>query len=168
METYKQCKVILLPTKNTDTILTLYRNNNELSLNNDRLEYHTNQHLYIVSNDEIKIGDWFLDMYNLQESGIQKCTANHINSFQRKGISCNKIIATTDKLLLIPTIPKIYLERYIKLYNLGVKESNVSVEYIEEWVTNKKSKHYNIQDSIQNTKLKTKLNITKNNEIIIL
>lgn len=153
MEIYKQCKVILLPTKNTDTILTLYRNNNELSLNNDRLEYHTNQYLYIVSNDEIKIGDYFILFTSLYGYIVKKC-----KTIKENIIYCNdgeildidffniqKIIATTDKLLLIPTIPKIYLERYIKLYNLGIEESNVSVEYIKE-----------------------KLNITKNNEIIIL
>lgn len=62
---------------------------------------------YVVDDEaEIKEGNYFLDMYNKQESGIQQCTRTHadIVNTKDKGVLCNKIIATTNPSIPLPQI----------------------------------------------------------------
>lgn len=126
---YKECSVIMLPTKD-NSIITL-NTNKEIHLqgNNNPKDYKTlkqfgltPQHLYITSENEIKEGDWYLDLtyqmvVNEEEGNI--CG------------NCRKIVATTDKSLLIeiesdsmrfdepvgiplPQIPQQFIEDYVK------------------------------------------------------
>ena len=61
---YNEAELLMLPHNNIDTALTLYLNNHKqpvkLSTNHDILQYHTNQHLYVISNEKIKEDDWFI------------------------------------------------------------------------------------------------------------
>lgn len=56
------------------------------------------QHLYIISDDEIKEGDWFIG----DNISIKQCTLNNGGNINFKGgwysgsTNCKKIIATTD------------------------------------------------------------------------
>lgn len=142
---WNKCKVILIT------------NNQEVNiiLDKDKLEFIENKqvantinssvkgyHLYIISEDEIKESDWFIDTTN-----------NHIIKalFTPLPDDCKKIIATTNKDLvtryderfkdvtinnnslnqLLPQIPQQFIEQYITEYNQGNIISDVLVEYIQ-------------------------------------
>lgn len=107
-------KLILLPHNNQITTVTMYLDINmkpiELSLNTDRLQHHTNQHLYVISSkEEPKNGDWCIEMgilenFLVQFDGNSEC-------------KCFKIIKTTDESLNLPIMSKMMLEAYVTIYN---------------------------------------------------
>jgi len=103
--------------------------NNKLSIMRGR--YNTElinpQHLYILSDEEIKKGDWVVAPHNGTKlvTTIKEITKT---GFAVHGIvigfdagcqltSCKKIIASTDKTLSLPGIPQPYIEYYIEEYN---------------------------------------------------
>ena len=128
----KRCKVVMLPTNEKTKYLMVYsdveKTKGKLILNglkND--EYKEYQNFYIISDDEIKEGDWFINDLNQIKKCTSRDTEGHIDfegGFNTKPSSCKKIIATTDT-------------------SLG--------NYI--WnQTNKKAKPYNVQQNIETTK----------------
>lgn len=136
MEQFKRAKVIMLPTENNTYIgkhlddeiyLSLYTwYLKSLNIPNQR----QGQHLYIISDDDIKEGDWFI---NLLDNSIHQAT-NWIYVS-----TCKKIIATTDTSLTIPThygmdeeLPQPsqqFIEKYIESYNKSEIITDVLVEY---------------------------------------
>jgi hypothetical protein len=138
MEQFKRAQVIMLST-NVLSNLSLSDKLNNLVYNNDKhdtLSMFTNQHLYIISDDEIKEGDWFI------EEGCEL----PINAGYNIGLceDCKKIIATTDTSLelkcdgkcakyecvcLYPQPSKQFIEKYIESYNKGKVITDVLVEY---------------------------------------
>jgi len=90
------------------------------------------QHLYILSDDEIKKGDWVMDN--------RKSCVNMIHQ-----ISChvsgnvNKIIASTNSMANelsiegnignMPSIPQSFIDKYVSEYNKGNKIQEAMVEY---------------------------------------
>lgn len=78
-------------------------------------------HLYVLSDDNIKDGEkgWY---YNDILGGIHYSKGNVVGY--------KKVVASTDTSLGLPTIPKWYIEHYIKLYNAGKAPETCSVEYI--------------------------------------
>ncbi len=97
MEQFKRVQVIMLP---TDKGIIVEKNiTNELklsSLNNPLLWIP--QHLYIISDDEIKEGDWYFDGTDF----IHK-KSKHNNTLVAGNKQAKKVIATTDTSLLIDT-----------------------------------------------------------------
>lgn len=112
-----------------------------------------NQHLYILSDEEIKEGDWFIHTYT---NRIHQCIGwrgtdllivgviGNTNSYPTPNQYIKKIVATTNPDLWYkysighlpqePLIPKIsldFVERYIKEYNKGNKIEKVMLEYEE-------------------------------------
>lgn len=105
------------------------------------------QHLYILSDEEIKHGDWFV---NLGSGGHLKVAIYQANSENSKAINefkfpeIKKIIATTDTELtsksvintidgdyhhtIMPTIPQHIIEAYVKK-----PFDKVMVEYPKDW-----------------------------------
>ena len=144
MEQYKRAKVIMLPTNVLSNISLSNKTNNLVYNNNkhDTLSMFTNQHLYIISDDEIKEGDWYINLkYN---KIIQKKDALPLKD------NCKKIIATTDTSLLntiytphisgeiskrmrdlfnLPQPSQQFIEKYIESYNKGKVITDVLVEY---------------------------------------
>lgn len=94
-----------------------------------------NQHLYIVSDDKIEEGDWFIRFADGSISPFIKKANNltvEINNWQlnKKGSFLNKkIIATTDGGLNFPKIPISFIENFVKEYNIGNVIKEVLVEY---------------------------------------
>jgi len=133
---YKKHNIIMLPHNNINTKFTLYKNN-KLSKNLDILDYHTNQHLYITSNEDILKENWFIanqspfKCLEVVEGNYPFKIANQHNNkeiqYQSKHWKGNKIIASTDILncdLLygqgiynIPYIPDYFIAYYIENYN---------------------------------------------------
>lgn len=136
MKNEKKCKVLLLPT-NEKASLKLGQNgllvNNTLGYDS----HFTNQHLYFLSNEEIKEGDW---MYNPErEPSILQC----VGKGSLRG--WKKIIATTDKSLSftwrdnkndlhiyhLPQPSQSFIEKFVEEYNKGNQITEVMVEYNE-------------------------------------
>lgn len=94
----KKCKVVMLPTEKASTITThssngcLYITGSKPRLAN--FVSLTNQHLYLISDDEIKEGDWF---YNEMNKIVVKATNRY--SEMKNPIPHKKVIASTDELL---------------------------------------------------------------------
>lgn len=83
------------------------------------------QHLYFLSDEEIKEGD--IIMNNL-DFLVGKCIKRLVKSeIETKEYS--KIIATTDKSLGLPEPSKEFIEIYVKAYNEGKPITEVLVEY---------------------------------------
>lgn len=90
----KRCKVVMLPTKEKSNILndSLGLRYNSIPLDNS-LRYSP-QHLYIISDDEIKEGDWY---YSSEDNAVRQW----IDYYSMPMMDCDRIIATTDKSLKI-------------------------------------------------------------------
>jgi len=118
---FKRVKVVMLPTNEKAQLwlskgnaLTLWGKEN----NNDKLG--ANQHLYFLSDEEIKEGDWYI-------SAMKSIISQH-NGTEKLPDGWKKIIATTDKSLKVP-IDKAYM-------NFGETESlpHTSDSFIEKYV----------------------------------
>ncbi len=141
----KKCKVVMLPANEKANTLALYtpdkhdvvREVLNISNHNQRLYGGEPdcQHLYILSDDEIKEGDWCLDtLHNdVFQFGVFRGSSN----------SNKKIIATTDKSIqqsepdgiggstswFYPSLSENFIEKYVEEYNKGNVITEVLVEY---------------------------------------
>ena len=81
------------------------------------------QHLYLISDEEIKEGDWY---YSAETKQVYNQNTHH------NTVSCHKIIATTDNSINvnypIAEIPESFIQAYIKAYNEGSPITEVAVE----------------------------------------
>lgn len=131
----KKCKVVALTTEATKEWALAMRaakhpkedrwlvRNNEQSLT---WGWYTH-HLYLISDDEIKVGDWYYfhspevnDAYVRAgfNNSIHQCTdvgLGHVASNSKMlnpKMYCRKIIATTDPTLNLPLIPEEFVKSY--------------------------------------------------------
>lgn len=153
----KLAQVVMLPTnekaKIGDIVMSKFDDIHILT-KNDGKEYAktvTSQHLYILSDEEIKVGDWFVGfadgsikpfVMQADESTVE------INNWQLniKGYSSNKkIIATTDRSLglvvdqngcpmqayskFLPQPSQSFIDKFVEEYNKGNVITEVMVEY---------------------------------------
>jgi len=106
---------------------------------------HTNFHLYIISDDEIKVNDWYIIEFNGLK--LTQCTSDEELISLEGRTDCKKVIATTDKSLIytntedfpsfveksdlniFPQPSKSFIEKYVRAYNSGVPIENVLIEY---------------------------------------
>jgi hypothetical protein len=110
----------------TDKPSRLYKLSNKLYLDNTPKEYYKKYNIYITSDEEIKIGNWVL---NIEENTIFKPSTYeiyHIKNSEAKYYEyCKKIILTTDQDLIkdgVQAIDDDFLEWFVK---------NPSCEYIQ-------------------------------------
>mgnify|MGYP003328080622 CR=1 FL=1 len=180
----KKCKVVMLPT-NEKAELSYY--GQIALLENGRLHKAVHksplyklQHLYILSNDEIKEGDWciMLDSLGNVFSNPQQYTdpkTQHLNKRLRK------IIATTDESLklnkplfaeknkepewlILPQPSQSFIEKYVEEYN----KDNVIIDVMVEYELNEELAIVQIQEGIDRVPTAYILKINpKNNTIII-
>lgn len=131
---YQECDVVMLETSKTNNLNDIVLNSNKTRLATlnpltiDSKQPCTNQHLYILSNDEIKEGDWCISM-NLAYKKPFQCT----NLLYAKEYNCKKILATTDTSLKLPQIPTTFIQQYIDAYNNGnvIEKCLMKVEFGE-------------------------------------
>lgn len=135
---FKKCPVVMLPT-NEKAIINLNEYRKDVPTLNHSKEisnYETNpyqlirdrgyqpQHLYILSDEEIKEGDW---CYH-SGRGIITQWFNRPGSYKEKD-ALRKIIATTDNSLGLPQPSQSFIEKYVEEYNKGNIITEVMVEY---------------------------------------
>ena len=85
------------------------------------------QHLYIISDDEIKENN--THFYN-PHSGQLHISGNHTDYIAINKNGCKKIIATTDVSLGLPQPSQQFIEEFVEEYNEGNTIEWVDVEYI--------------------------------------
>lgn len=149
MSHLKKAQVLMLPTNKGEAQLGLYESiGKEIQLitaksrNWDYIKeasYIKPQHLYIFSDEEIKEGDWYIDL-----SDKENVRPIYKKSQQNGYKDCKKIIATTDTSIrlgqedthsrgvsyyLQPS--QSFLEVYVREYNKGNVIKEVMVEYNE-------------------------------------
>jgi hypothetical protein len=126
---YQECEVVMLDSNNKSYFGFLTKKGKEVfndlryfNMEMPQILDSVNQHLYFLSNEEIKGGDCYFDLY---ENKILQCLSHmvYINTMMRK------VIATTDTSLGLPQPSKEFIQAYIKAYNEGKPITNVLVEY---------------------------------------
>jgi hypothetical protein len=108
MSTFKKCKAVMLPTNEKAQNCLVGYNDGSLLFQYKPNYYYTQEylksiqslayHLYILSDDEIKDGDWFWGEGMLKPEQAKVFESNLVNGFIKS--ACKKIIATTDYNLL--------------------------------------------------------------------
>lgn len=143
MSTFKKCQVVMLSTNEKANIYYLTAKSKEfkdLRYSKEKMPIildSENFHIYILSDDEIKEGDWFINFNNIPTkfSETNGGTSKYIKD------NCLKIIATTDESLLfklgglypvsLPQPSQSFIEKYVESYNKGMIITNVMIEYEE-------------------------------------
>lgn len=129
----------MLPTNEKSNITSALHYNNILRIVHDNYECNSKdglfKHIYIVSDDELKDGNWHLDLA-LEGSNFMK-PRKTLHKIDRVDKNCKKIIATTDesfyegKLCLFPKLSRAFIEKFVEEYNKGNHITKVMVEYNE-------------------------------------
>lgn len=131
---FKKTKVVMLPTEKSSDIILRTRDN----VIHQKKYYGTAwedmgdvyQHLYFLSDDEIKEGDWCVNLAHklvVKPTDIEWANSNKDN--------LKKIIATTDRLeipyqwSIIPQPSEGFIQKFVESYNSGNQISEVDVEY---------------------------------------
>jgi len=136
----KKLQLLMLPT-NQKVKLFLGAISGQLQLN--QLDWYDKstlcQHLYFLSDEEIKEGDWVYD--------IDGDIGQAIGTDKEEWSGNKKIIATTDSSLTyhnpsekksfvldyLPQPSPSFIEKYIEKYNKGEQITEVMVEYESQW-----------------------------------
>ena len=146
---YKKVNVIILPSKNGNSKIGLNPramfNKPHLYYFNEGAVYQECQHLYIISDEEIKVGDW---IYRYEDKKVFQSKSYFSEGNPLKKGLITKIIATTDKSITIngydssdedavvncylPQIPQQFIEKWIEEYNKGNQIEEIFVEYVQE------------------------------------
>jgi len=132
---FKRCKLVMLPTNEKAPLMIdkeglHYAKNYEFNLfdHNKNFRHINKQHIYILSDEEIKEGDFFI-YPDLGEKDIWLCKGDIPNP------GAKKIIATTDTALkwhmigFLPQPSQSFIEKYVEEYNKSNIITEVMVEY---------------------------------------
>jgi hypothetical protein len=136
MATMKKIQLLMLPTNEKAPIRKLQGSNELQYFDTPVLKYGDlaqTQHLYFLSDEEIKEGDWQYTKLH----GVTKAN----NLLWSKQENAKKVLATTDTLSLnydlhkdsiyLPQPSPSFLEVYVTEYNKGNQIKEVMVEYEE-------------------------------------
>ena len=140
---WKKHKIIMLPANGKSI---LHKFGDCLDMNAEKQIWHGEakpiyQHLYILSDEEIKEGDIILTKeYGVWEYRKAPCPLPYWGNSN----GCKKIIATTDSSLNLPSISQSFVKKYIEEYNKGNIITDVMVEYDEFVLENNNPKQFRI------------------------
>lgn len=135
-------QVVMLPTEKVSPLLIskeintknqlIFAKNYDFDLfdHNKNFRHINKQHLYIISDDEIKKGDWVYDNY--RKAILQAIDNANTVFFNMSLHRYEKIVATTDNSINvdypIKEIPESFIQAYIKAYNEGKPITEVDLE----------------------------------------
>ena len=143
----------MLPTNKKSKLVLSYCNELAINWTYDLAKFDdaTYQHLYILSDEEIKEGDWVYDKLNNKVYQANSIVIHNMKSMEYE-IFLEKIIATTDKSLaktiklnyiqfgdkveetrleFLPQPSQQFIEKFVEEYNKGNVITDVMVEYEE-------------------------------------
>lgn len=120
--------IILLETDKKDGTLWINSNGQLLHthVSGEYKEIYKPQHLYILSKEQIKEGDfgWSLS------SGFSKIPSIELSDVPKDSY---KVVASTNLSFGLPWIDDTFIQEYIRLYNLGQQLKEVELETICEY-----------------------------------
>ena len=131
----KKCKIVMLSTNITSNTEVLHIESG------GRMIRFNSYHLYIISDDEIKEGDWCVTNLNKMEKFNSPWKGEIEISYKQE---TRKIIASTDSSLNLPNISEEFIKLYIEKYNSGNPIDEIEVEYEEFVIENGNSKPFKI------------------------
>lgn len=141
MNEFKKCKVVMLDAKNSTGLAFSFKTNELFVPVFDSLNYKEciYKHLYILSDDEIKKGDYFYIPDNTAIFQIEKAEYfedNLINGWVKK--ACFKIIASTDFSLGVLYLDENFIKQYVEANGFDeiLVEYENKQEELEESVDN--------------------------------
>ena len=171
---YKKCKVVMIATDEKVESYIYLTPKNQLFVNIRNTVpkdvFFNPQHLYILSDDEIKKGDYsqtFKAVPN-REMVIHHCIDNG-DVESANSLECPKVIASTDTSLHaikfrgtkleapskclrgIAVIPQSFIDLYVSEYNKGNKIEEVMVEHFRPNEAYQISEHWSIKVNSDNT-----------------
>lgn len=120
---YTKCKVVMLPTEKATNSKQIFKHENGLNFNENVLvggsshPWFKPQHLYILSDEEIKEGDWVCNTFGKIVVQASSVLVDCINEDILVQQNHKKIIACTDSELKIDTEIFISGQRYKSLPN---------------------------------------------------
>lgn len=134
----KGLQLVMLPTTNSSN-LGLYIDTKNLVLRKQSdIPRGESQYLYLLSDEEIKEGDWFIGKdldgcnYVLKCDSIKDAYCYTDNKAKGGYGIVKKIIASNNPSLNLPQFPSSFLEEYVKRYN-SKKSLEVEVKYESYW-----------------------------------
>lgn len=140
-KTYKEHSIVLVPSDNKLSIIGLYVDTERLVFNNPNnsdINRGMPQDLYILSDDTIKIGDWYYNPSNtvVGKPHIEQCEQDYEAKACLNKPTCKKIIATTNVNLNsfeMRRLPQDFIIDYVNEYNQGNIISKVLLEVTKSW-----------------------------------
>ena len=144
MSTFKKTKVVMLPTNEKAAMFINKKTPAIMQIGDNKVknEFWAGQHLYFLSDEEIKEGDWYIHN-QIKWLRVQQCVGTNLP------MDSKKIIATTDKSLknygkgvdkimntfndtfadYLPQPSQLFIEKFVEEYNKGNQITEVLVEY---------------------------------------
>ena len=136
---FKRCKVVMLSTneKAVQGQIEYFEDYKTLQVCKSESTIGIGQHLYILSDDKIEVGDYFIrDGENIVIK-FEIVVEGDLEYVQTHSVF-KKIIATTNKFLNLPTVSKGFIQKYCELGGIDevlVKYETTSIINIEGIVT---------------------------------
>jgi len=170
-------KQLIMLSTNEKAKMWLNKFSNQLHIDTVEKENHENainQHLYFLSSDEIKEGDWYENNGVIFRADYKFDDGNNPNQNKKN----RKIIAATDSSLRIgklevggkiehlPQIPQSFLKIFVEEYNKSNVITEVMVEY-EEVEVYEQTKNEGFGSYFSKKESKYKLKVNSKNEITI-
>jgi hypothetical protein len=141
-------QVVMLPTEKAEKCLMLRHKHlsyQPIYLTQKWLKYNdaTSYHLYILSDEEIKEGDYCIEFIKGIPTNVLQIKGHDFKRCLHNYEKLKKIIATTDKLILqlnksafdrsedryLPQPSQSFIQKYVEEYNKGNIITEVMVEY---------------------------------------
>lgn len=142
MSQFKKCKVVMLPTNQKTSTLWLTTDYQFIHthVSGEYKEKYRPHHLYFLSNEEIKEGDWY---YIPRTNSVHQCQNDPTELNLERHVGVRKVIATTDKSLTktsfkvfsnlqshqLPQPSQSFIEKWVEEFNKGNVIEEVMVEY---------------------------------------
>jgi hypothetical protein len=183
---YQECNIVMLPSSDKNSLI--YSNSllNKLSYGELSPSKCNHYYLYILSNDEIKEGDWCIETHIKSPNFNKLFKAHNKQHYLHSVEACNnydsikKVIAAIDTSLKLPQIPTTFIQQYISAYNNGNVIEKCLVE-VEECKVCKGTKRHIVSmfgevncgycqkiEGIEKLYKKLPIKLNENNEISIL
>lgn len=131
----KRTRVIMLPTNRKSKVFMHNETKVLFARNIDEYNYKSyfqNQHIYIVSDDEITMNDWHINVIQFNDALIDEMPWKpedeiHLKNLKKYSNYFKKVIASTDTSLGLPSPSNAFIQKYCELNG---KIDDINVEYI--------------------------------------
>jgi len=169
----REIEIFMLPTEKENGAICHYGISGKIKEAKNKTIGGINMHLYFVTNEGGKQGDWCIELHN------GKWYARQMNmNWEENDPECKRIVASTDKDLFkydsevikgsrrfIPKIPQSFVREYAKVDG-NIDKANVEYEIYEE-CHNYDGKHLGKDCSCKGGDFRRPIKVTDDNEVII-